>query len=65
MQQGRLPCDAPQLPWLLQLMQLAVMARTSLREAQYNMPPPPTRELHTVRLKAQAAAILQAVPCSI
>eukprot|EP00775_Hariotina_reticulata_P013351 gene13351-13479_t len=48
MQQGRLPGDAPQLPWLLQLMQLAVVARTSLREAQYSMPPPPTRQLHTV-----------------
>jgi hypothetical protein len=48
MVQQQLPCDVPQLAWLLRLMQLGVEARHSLREARYVTPPRPTKDLHGV-----------------
>jgi hypothetical protein len=44
----QLPCDVPQLAWLLRLMQLGVDARNSLREGRYVTPPRPARDLHGV-----------------
>lgn len=37
----RLPADEPQLSWLLQLMELAVSARSCLRECSFVMPAVP------------------------
>jgi hypothetical protein len=48
MVQQQLPCDVPQLAWLLRLMQLGVEARNSLREGRYVTPPRPARDLHGV-----------------
>lgn len=54
----RLPADEPQVSWLLQLMELAVSARSCLRERAFAMPPVPVVKIkHTaevqVRFRAQ------------
>lgn len=48
MLQRQLPCNVPQLSWLLRLMQLGVAARNSLRESRFVTPPHPARDLHGV-----------------
>jgi len=47
----RLPADEPQFSWLLRLMELAVSARSCLRENSFRMPPlSPIKVKHTAEV---------------
>lgn len=50
----RLPADEPQVSWLLQLMELAVSARSCLRERAFAMPPVPVVKIkHTAEVQVR------------
>jgi hypothetical protein len=61
MVQQQLPCNVPQLSWLLRLMQLGVAARNSLREARYSTPPHPAKDLHGVSARVARRTFWHAI----
>jgi hypothetical protein len=52
-----LPADEPQLSWLLQLLQLAINARSCLRERSFSMPPvAPIKVKHVAEVQMRGGA---------